>query len=399
MRVGAFVLGTANPLSISGGDRYALEVLRSWHERGIAHVVVFTSQAGASVMRRYGYELPVQVVEARSRDLGTYRTMYLPRALRALRHVLRTNPKFDAIFAGSAFFYDVLPSLVLARRARRATGRRPLLFAPIFHLIPPPHRRAGNALVNVLAFIEQRAMVSLVSRAYDVVVVDNEGLVRGLGASHRALRGKLYLTAMGVRRSAAARSSEAPHGAYAISVARLSAAKGPAMLLDAWRLVRSAGEPITLLLAGAPDESFALPRELRRRELDDGSVRVRIGASDAELAALVDGAAFAVSASREEGFGLAILEALAAGLPCVTFDLPPFREAFPHGRLVPQSPTARAFADRVLELARDPALLARLRAEIAEHYRFASWDQVADDLWERVTSAAPGSHSRAVGSG
>ncbi len=56
--------------------------------------------------------------------------------------------------------------------------------------------------------------------------------------------------------------------------------------------------------------------------------------------------------SKSEGFGVAIIEAMAAGLPCVVYDLPVLRELDPHRdciQVIPQYNTERA-VEKIIEL-------------------------------------------------
>ena len=114
---------------------------------------------------------------------------------------------------------------------------------------------------------------------------------------------------------------------------------------------------------------------------------------DDELPGLVAGAAAFAFPSTKEGFGLAAMEALAAGVPLVARDLPVLREVFAGAaRFAPDGDGfADAFAGELATVlaggeADAPARAAVGRALAASH----SWDAVA-----RAHLAAYG--SRATG--
>jgi len=95
-------------------------------------------------------------------------------------------------------------------------------------------------------------------------------------------------------------------GSYALVVARLSPEKGVDVAIDACRM---AGMP--LVVAGDGPERAALAERA-----GDGAVRFLGHVEDRELAELRAGAAIALAPSRSaETFGLAVAEAMAAGLP------------------------------------------------------------------------------------
>jgi glycosyltransferase involved in cell wall biosynthesis len=100
---------------------------------------------------------------------------------------------------------------------------------------------------------------------------------------------------------------------------------------------------------------------------------------DAELETLYRAADVFVLPSVKEGFGLVVLEALAAGVPAVLSDLDVFREFVDDGESALLAPVgdAEALAAALVRAARDEALAARLRAggrAVAARY---GWDRVA----------------------
>lgn len=121
------------------------------------------------------------------------------------------------------------------------------------------------------------------------------------------------------------------------------------------------------------------------------------GASDQVYRDVLRGATALVSASRDEGFGLPLIEAMQVGTPVVVSDIPVFREvAGDAGRFVDPDDAA-GFAAAVRELddparwaARSAAALAR-----AAHY---SWDASARTLLALLERTAALPHPRAAGS-
>jgi glycosyltransferase involved in cell wall biosynthesis len=102
----------------------------------------------------------------------------------------------------------------------------------------------------------------------------------------------------------------------------------------------------------------------------------------AEVAALYDSHDLFVLPSRFEGFGIAFVEALAHGLPCIgrrAFAMPEIITPGVNGDLVLGDDPAD-LADRIVKLLADDALYDRVAADAAgvvEHY---SWGRAADDV-------------------
>jgi phosphatidylinositol alpha-1,6-mannosyltransferase len=92
--------------------------------------------------------------------------------------------------------------------------------------------------------------------------------------------------------------------------------KGHDQILDAWPVVRSRIPDARLVIVGDGDDA---PR-LRAKAASLGlaaSVLFTGFVTEAQLAALYQKASVFAMPSREEGFGLVYLEAMARGVPCI----------------------------------------------------------------------------------
>ena len=100
-----------------------------------------------------------------------------------------------------------------------------------------------------------------------------------------------------------------------ITIGRFSANKQLPRLLDAVKVLVSQNAKWRLTIAGVPSD--LTEQDLRKAIADRGlvgNVRVAIGASNAEVGAMMRDASLFVSASEYEGFGLVAIEAMSAGL-------------------------------------------------------------------------------------
>lgn len=152
-----------------------------------------------------------------------------------------------------------------------------------------------------------------------------------------------------------------------------------------------------LLMAdpGLPHKGAPLARAVARAmglELREVGRGARWLAHDAFLGELAR-AAVVLCTSREEGFGMVPLEAMAAGRPVVASDLPAHREVL--GDVAFYAPPGDAHAWRAAveaALACDPQRLARGRERAA---RF-TWEAAARKLEAVIRNTVPGSFRRGV---
>jgi glycosyltransferase-like protein len=185
----------------------------------------------------------------------------------------------------------------------------------------------------------------------------------------------------------AARAAADLDGELAIlTVGGIEPRKGSLTLLRAFAAAREAlpeRRPVLLVAGGATlfDHRDEIDRfhALRERLDLDGSVRVLGPVSDAQLDDLYRAADVFALPSVKEGFGLAVLEALAAGLPAVVSDLDVFRTYLADGESALMAPVGDhvALAAALVRVAASPELAARLReggqAVAARH----GWDAAA----------------------
>lgn len=139
---------------------------------------------------------------------------------------------------------------------------------------------------------------------------------------------------------------EAVHEDVVVVVGALDEHKQPDHALEAARL---AGVPVRFLGRYAPEacRSWGISPEQQVPDLDD-----------ARLAGRIAGARALVHASRDEGFGLPVLEALSLGTPVAAYELPVTREIVgPDYPLVPQEAGPKGLAALLRDFADESTAL------------------------------------------
>jgi glycosyltransferase-like protein len=171
-----------------------------------------------------------------------------------------------------------------------------------------------------------------------------------------------------------------------LTVGGIEPRKGSAELVEALGALAGAGTPPLLAVVGG--HSFQDYAAYRERVLDRAaSLGLELGRDlvmlgtvpDAELSGWYHAADAFVFPSRNEGWGLVVLEAMAAGLPVVATDIPVFREYLTPDRdaLLGPPGDAAALAEGMRRLAADAALRARLAANGPSVARRFPWEAVA----------------------
>jgi glycosyltransferase involved in cell wall biosynthesis len=116
-----------------------------------------------------------------------------------------------------------------------------------------------------------------------------------------------------------------------LAVGGIEPRKGTLDLVEAMASVQQARPELSLVVAGGETlfDYRGYRAEVERRAAELGVTPVVLGpVAHADLPALMAAADAFAFPSNKEGFGLAAMEALAAGVPVVTRDLPVLREVF-----------------------------------------------------------------------
>ncbi|HEV8361602.1 MAG TPA: glycosyltransferase family 4 protein [Candidatus Thermoplasmatota archaeon] len=290
---------------------------------------------------------------------------------------------FDVLHAHSYGYHHTLAALLAARLART-----PMVLTPHFH----PHwsmelgarrqqlRGAFDATLGWTQRTQPDAIVC-VSRAEAALLAARAGKVRVIPngvdpAPWAAARGEGLRARLGVR------------GPVALYVGRLAGNKGLPTLLDAWARL-PAGD---LLVVGEGHLRAQVEERAARPDLA-GRVRLLGPVPDAQLREATAACDVLVLPSEYEAFGIVLLEAMAAGKPCVAAragGMPEVVEDGVTGLLVPHGDAA-ALAAALAQLANDPKLAAAMgragQQRVQDRYTWSAVAERTEALYRELTAS------------
>ncbi|MGM0569524.1 glycosyltransferase family 4 protein [Marinobacter sp.] len=268
---------------------------------------------------------------------------------------------------GVDFFFDYLALTRLAHR-------RPLVVSThggFFH----------TEFASRLKEIWFNTITRMSSRAYDKVVATSEND----GRRFREIipDSRLEVIENGVNTDKYADQASRELNRTLIYFGRWSSNKGLLEALDLLKVLRGRDARWRLIIAGREyDFSIeSLNQETLRRQLTDGAVTIEASPSDERLAELMGQAAWFLCLSRHEGFGLAAIEAMSAGLTPILSDIPPFRKLTDAAEVGVSGGAGdpRALADRLQRLHDEGQTAYEDRRSwaitFARHY---NWPRIAD---------------------
>lgn len=389
------VLHAINSLDVSGGaEQQLVENLRHFDHRRFRHTLVsLFSTAALSRLREIG-DLDHHAVHGPGgpSSLRPGTLLGFARLVRRLRpdliHATLHEAGLVARLVGPPYRVPVVESLVNISHERIRVLDSPAV---------RPWKLRAHALVDRITaprVTRFHAISEVVAASWSRVVgidpADIEIIPRGVNVER--LDG---LAARGPGREELHRALDLPRGArLVLAVGRQEPQKGHRYLLEALPGILEAAPSTVLLLAGREGSLTPLLRSLVRQAGLAPHVRL-LGRRD-DVPALMRASDVFVFPSLFEGFGVALLEALASGMAVVTVDRAPMSELVEPDRtglLVPPADVG-ALREGITRLLRDRDLAARLgaaaRHQVCERYSSGRAAARLEELYAAVLRG-PGS--------
>ncbi|OGG99703.1 MAG: hypothetical protein A2600_07850 [Candidatus Lambdaproteobacteria bacterium RIFOXYD1_FULL_56_27] len=396
MKIFMPALGRVNTQNRDGSEVRTTEILKRWLQQGVQvdcllpkrQVRVFESQGLLGLK----YQLLPDPTESESEHLGNVLFLYLTRMVKGMFASFARD--YQVIYGPSDFLVDLLPAL-----ACRSKNPQAKLVVCLFLVAPKPWRGyeghySGKlkrpSLRGLLYYFTQRLAIGLIRGFGGTFLVlnnqDNQALVEA-GCRPESVKTVPMGVDVSLYKAPADQAEPLLDGLF---IGRLHPQKGLPDLLLVWRAVvdQRPGAKLGIIGGGSEEMKAWLESETRRLGLVENVEYLGFRQGEEKIGYLHRSRCFLMP-SHYESWGMTAVEAMAAGLPVVAYDLPVFREIFPQGMIqVPFTDTG-AFAQKVLELLEDPALCTQVGALSQAFAGQFDWSRVAADEMAILTAPAP----------
>lgn len=332
---------------VSGGDVIAAEFTRAWNAAG--HTATLSISQDAVEFFRLRGIASHQMTVAR-----ILKTDYKSVLLASLAHIVNAvidvykRPQSDAeiIFAGSWSLQDLLPALIDAHKHPRAL----LVVGCYIFLLPPWQKTYGSNLFNRWMFwLEYLIGITLMRLSADIVWTASP-----IDATH--IRTHWHKRATAIRGGAdVAAATQAMRSARkkvydAVYIGRFHPQKNITELVNVWKLVTRIFPRARLAIAGAGFLKSALRQAITDYKLEKNiSLLDQIDGTDKFN--LLSSSRMFISASHYDTGNLALDEALACGIPGVTYNLR--KIVYPKGVILVTPFDVPGFSEAIIYLLRN----------------------------------------------
>lgn len=382
MKIFIPAFGRVNTQNRDGGAVRFIELAKRWQSSGV-ELNLLISKREVTVMQNEGLDaefsvLPEWIYSERD-TLWNVSLVYFTRLLQSF--IYRCKDKFDIIYSPSDFIGDVVSGVMAKRKNPDAK-----FVICIFLIAPNPFIGYKNVwrkgwriptIRGLFFYALQKAAIYLCRIYADKIFVLNE--LDKIFLEKNGLTGKVYVANMGVSLNEVSKIQPNSGVCFdGIFLGRLHPQKGIDDLIKIWRYVCDKKQDARLGIIGGGDK-------LAFRRLDsqikaagcNGNIEVLGFRMGEEKFSLLKSSKVFLMPSYYESWGLVILEAMACGLPVVTYNLPIYKEKFSKGLITVKIGDVSNFAENVLTILEDKTYYNRLQKEVSQAASVYNWDYIA----------------------
>jgi len=354
--------------------------------------VLVTTSGGERVLRSVGCTLPIVRVPA---SFFLSKEPFKIKAFRLWSYFLTSfhaylvrgrYPEADVVITVSDYFCDVAPAAMMKRKGRAARW-----VSWIHHKELHPSQRPGNRLFNELTWrMQEWSFTRIAHNADQAWVLDSDAgdlcarRLQEMGMPPNRLRKMLN----GIDVGPIACVPEPVKQVDAVMIG-VRPNKGSLDVVPVWKIVQSIRPGTTLRLMGGMAGEENLAKDIRREGLENLIEIFKPKEGWAPFNVYVEKikqSRILFAPSHEEGWGIAVCEAMACGVPVVAYDLPVYRRVYGDALVTVPEGDYPAFAKALCDLLDNPARHGQAMERghrCAEKY---DWDTVAQSDWRCVES-------------
>ncbi len=325
--------------NIGGGDYHMLNVMKEWSN--FHHISLVIPKFGFLFSRSLlsdKYKIYLSSSGTNAVDRFRLIPTYFKRIMRAIFIDFRDKP--DVVICSSHLLFDTLPGFILRYRFRAK------LVVYVHHIIAKHYDYRGGMLSRI-SILGERLSLPLIKSANILFVVNEQVREELIDMGFEAH--KILLSSNGVDYKAID-SVKAIHDTIydACFCGRLVKRKGIYDLIEIWKLVTLRYPKSKLVIVGDGPEYKNLSVKLKESNLGE-NIQIMGFVSEHEKYLIMKESKVFIFPSYEEGWGIAVAEAIACGLDVVLYDIGAYKVFETHIIMVEKGNT-RKMAKIVTEL-------------------------------------------------
>lgn len=291
-----------------------LRVLKRW---SIQHKI-------SLILPKIGYEASKQMLpnvelfyfsstENDKKEINSLLNLMFSYFIRVVRSIfISPKDKPDIIITASHLLYDIIPAIILCRKYNSK-------LVVYNHGVWGPYRSYKEGLRSNLMLLNEKLSIYLCKRSADVIFVINSEIRDFL--IHKGYdANKITIMRNGIEHELIELVKGGPKKYEACFCARLVKRKGVYDLLDVWSEIIKYFPESKLVIVGEGEERNGLCRAIVKKGLEK-NISLTGYVPDKEKISIFKSSKVFAYPSYEESWGITVTEAMACGLPVISYNL------------------------------------------------------------------------------
>ncbi|PIX92466.1 hypothetical protein COZ26_01630 [Candidatus Kuenenbacteria bacterium CG_4_10_14_3_um_filter_39_14] len=289
------------------------------------------------------------------------------------------NDKKNIFYCASDLFWETLPAYFCRSRYKNVKWVQ-----EIYHIYPHWKNREGSIISNFVGYYLQKFSFFLIKRKADLIFSLSDLLKEDLISSGFS-KEKIVVSYNGIDRGYFEKLPASDTFYEGIFLGRLNYSKGIFDLIEIWEKVCAVIPPAKLAIIGGGDKKTKedLKEKITALKMKN-NIEVLGYLEDKKAYILLKSSKVFLFPSHEEGWGIVINEALACGLPVVSWNLPVYKSIFEDHIVQVKENDIEKFSNEVIKLLKNQELRNQIGSAGKEFIKRYSWDRVAANEYQTI---------------
>ncbi len=298
---------------ISGGDSYTINLINL---SKIKKDVVLPKNAQHLIERNKAEELLLTRKNTSKNPLLMALTYFI-RTIQSIWKLGKEKKDYNLLITSTPFFFDIIPA-IFAKAKNKA--------AVIFHIVPKRKSVSLSTFFRFLAAgIEKRISYFFIKHYFDTIIAGNEVVKKEL--KHIFPHQKIISTNASINTKKIDSINEKKKDSNTVSfMGRITSQKGVFDLIDIMNSLSMKYPHLKLIVMGDGPDKLELMRRIKEKKTK--SIILKGFVNEREKYAILKKSKFFFFPSYEEGWGIALAEAMYCNDICICYSLPHYKGIF-----------------------------------------------------------------------
>ncbi len=306
---------------------------------------------------------------------------YIFRTIQALACLKLNN--IDLIYTSSDFFPDVLPAFIYKKFHHKTIWHQ-----CIFHIYPSYKSRSGNKIKNFIAQHLQRFSFLFIKSADIIININQQVREELIGIGFDSEKIIINTPGIDVNYLSNIESDKNTHSFDATFLGRIHSTKGIYDLVKIWKIVVDRFPQARLVIIG--EGNIQTVSELNRLIINsklENNIFILGYMENNDAFKIIKKSNMFLFPSHEEGFGIAIAEAMACRVPVISWHLKVYDEVYQDNIFKIPIGDINLFARKVIDLFSDRGATEQMTNKGFDFIKKYDWDIVVKNYFEVVVKS------------